>query len=95
MPEIHTCTMCIRAFHKSVHAFVDGVRSVVMTCSLPFCRLTAGCMRFLRYSELSLVALLSCPAFTCGREKYYQPRTQTCSSKYRDTIFPAHLIVIY
>lgn len=65
-------TMCILSFHKSVHAFLDGVRSVVMTCSLPFCRLT-DCMRFLRCSELSRVALLSCPAFTHEREEYYRP----------------------
>lgn len=48
-------------FRKRVHAFVNGVRLV------PFCRLTAGCMRFLRYSELSRVALLSCPPYTCER----------------------------
>lgn len=48
-------------FHKGVHAFVNGVGLA------PCCRLTGGCMRFLRYSELSCVALLSCPAYTCER----------------------------
>lgn len=70
--ESHTCTLC----HNRACTFVDGVGSVVLTCSVPFWRLKACCMRLFRCSELSRVAMHFSPAFTHQQQERYQSNIQ-------------------